>query len=163
MARVWQWISVVQIVNFCWMTEKFWGSVVFYILRTSRHYAPHSDVTWKEKYTPQKFKMHLCICTLGHALRHATPILIKSLGQWLSFKTIWAFLGVLEPKLQNYKISKKKFFIYYVIREIRDYCSAVINGQCLTTNLSCSDSEFWLGNFKSPGFFGFLITEGFMA
>ena len=37
MARVWQWISVVQIVNFGWTTEKFWGSVVFYILRPSSH------------------------------------------------------------------------------------------------------------------------------
>ena len=39
MARVWQWISVVQIVNFGWTIEKFWGSVVFYILRPSRHCA----------------------------------------------------------------------------------------------------------------------------
>ena len=52
MARVWQWISVVQVVNFGWATEKFWGSVVFYIPGGwSDHPSPslHSKIFEKSK------------------------------------------------------------------------------------------------------------------
>ena len=36
-------------------------------------------------------------------------------------------------------------------------------GKVLTTNLSCSDSELWLGTLKLLGSGGFLFTETFKA
>ena len=36
-------------------------------------------------------------------------------------------------------------------------------GKVLTTNLSCSDSELWLGSLKLLGSGGFLFTETFKA
>ena len=40
---------------------------------------------------------------LGNALEHIKHIPLKMTGQYLSFKTTWAFLGILELKLQNYE------------------------------------------------------------
>ena len=54
--------------------------------------------------------MYMCIYAQGHALELVAPIPIKPLGQQLSFKTTWAFLGGLEPELQNYNFFKKITF-----------------------------------------------------
>ena len=48
----WQWISVIQIVNFDCTTEKFWGSVVFYILRPLRYCGPGQSLTINAQARP---------------------------------------------------------------------------------------------------------------
>ena len=106
--------------------------------------APIGTKVWQYRTGHYAMKGERTSWKFEKIMDYVTHIFLRTLGQYLAFKTIWAFLDGLEPKLQNFKklISK-------VLRYANGNCRYDVASDRVTLNFSCPYSVFLMDYFKN--------------